>query len=93
MKTVSLTHARANLGKLCEQAKKGVRIGIISGDQILQIKPVEVVPWDETYLALEYGISEQEARSLVEKMDREIAAKEKKGRYVTFKGKFDPSAL
>jgi hypothetical protein len=93
MKTVSLTHARANLGKLCEEAKKGVRIGIISGDQILQIKPVEVVPWDETYIATEYGITESEARSFLERTEKEIAAKEKKGSYVTFKGKFDPSKL
>ena len=93
MVTLTLTSARANLGKLCDRAKRGEQIGIISGDQVFQLKPVEVIPWDETYLASEYGVSPDQAQRFVEQTDREIFMKERKGGYVVTKGPFDPRSL
>ena len=53
MKTLSITEARKNLGRLCEAAGRGEAVGIISGSRIFQLKPVAVVAWDDTYAARE----------------------------------------
>jgi len=103
MTTVTLTQARANLGKLCERARKGEEIGIIAGNQVLQLQPVEVrrsqpgeitiIPMDGDYVMREYGLTPQEWRRL-QKCERSRYARDKQaGRVVTFKGKFDPSKL
>ncbi len=86
MTTVTLTKARAQLGRLCEQARKGEQIGIISGDQIFQIKPVHVVPWEETYLYKEYGVPQEEAERFAARMDQRIAEDRKEGRFKRFSG-------
>ncbi len=93
MTTLTLTKARANLGKLCEQAKKGEQIGIISGDQILQLKPVEVIPWEETYIYKEYGVTKEQAERFAEHMDKKIAEDKRKGKYLRSTGKFDPHSI
>ena len=90
MTTLTLTKARANLGRLCEQAKKGEQIGIISGDQILQLKPIEVIPWEETYIYKEYGVTKERAERFTEQMDKKIGEEKRKGKYLRFTGKFDP---
>ena len=60
MKNVTVTEARANLSAVLERAKKGEDIGIVSGNQVIQLKPVEVVPWEESYLCPEYRVTPEE---------------------------------
>lgn len=93
MKTLTVTQARKNLGQLCLKAGRGEMVGIISGHQIFQLKPVQVVAWDDTYVAKEYGLSAEEADAFVARADAEVARKEKRGAYTRFKGKFDPKSL
>lgn len=93
MKTLTITQARKNLGQLCNEAGRGKMVGIISGHQIFQLKPVQVVAWDDTYVAKEYGVTPDEMDKFVAHADGELAQKEKRGAYTRFKGKFDPKAL
>ena len=71
----------------------GKAVGIISGHQIFQLKPVEVVAWDDTYAAKEYGVTAAEMDTFVARADAEVSRKEKRGTYARFKGKFDPKSL
>ena len=93
MKTLTITQARKNLGQLCNEAARGKDVGIISGHQIFQLKPVQVVAWDDTYIAKEYDITVAEMDAFVARADAEVAHKEKRGAYTRFKGKFDPKSL
>lgn len=93
MKTLTITQARRNLGQLCNEAGRGKMVGIISGHQIFQLKPVQVVAWEDTYVAKEYGVTADEMDKFVAQADADVARKEKRGAYTRFKGKFDPKAL
>ena len=103
MTTVTLTEARANLGKLCERVRKGEEIGIIAGNQVLQLQPVEVrpaqpgeitiVPMDGDYVMREYGLTAQEWRNFQKREKTRHARDKRAGRIVTFKRKFNPSRL
>ncbi len=93
MKTLTITQARRNLGQLCSEASRGKVVGIISGHQIFQLKPVQVVAWDDTYVAKEYGVTAAEMDTFVEHADAGITRKEERGAYTRFKGRFDPKSL
>ena len=93
MKTLTITQARKNLGQLCHEAARGKVVGIISGHQIFQLKPVQVVAWDETYVAKEYGVTAAEMDTFTARADARVSRKEKRGDYTRFKGKFDPKSL
>ena len=93
MRTLTITQARKNLGQLCSEAGRGQIVGIISGHQIFQLKPVQVVAWDDTYVAKEYGVSATEMDAIVARAEADISRKEKRGAYTRFKGKFDPKSL
>ena len=86
MKTLSITEARANLSAVLERAKKGEDIGILSGNKIVQLKPVEVVSWEESYLYQEYGVDPEEW----ERFKKRIESRRGDEKYVLCKGKFDP---
>ena len=86
MKTLTVSEAKEKLATLLNRAKPGEEIGIISGDRIIQLKPVEVVPWEETYLWKEYVVTKDTATGFAERMDRRIRDSEKHGRYKTFSG-------
>lgn len=93
MKTLTITQARKNLGQLCNEAARGKVIGIISGHQIFQLKPVEVVAWDDTYAAREYGATAADMGAFTARADAGVSRKEKRSAYTGFKGKFDPKTL
>ncbi len=93
MKTLTVTQARKNLGQLCQEAGRGKVVGIISGHQIFQLKPVNVVAWDDTYVAREYGVTPAEMETFIVRADAEINRKEGRGAYTRFTGKFDPKTL
>jgi antitoxin (DNA-binding transcriptional repressor) of toxin-antitoxin stability system len=85
MKTLSITEARANLSAVLERAKNGEDIGILSGNKIVQLKPITVVPWEKSYLFQEYGVTPEEWDQFRKRTD----SHRRRGKYVTFKGKFD----
>jgi prevent-host-death family protein len=53
MTTLTIAKARANLSELLERAKRGEDIGIVSGDQVVALRPVTVSSDD--YVWREYG--------------------------------------
>jgi antitoxin (DNA-binding transcriptional repressor) of toxin-antitoxin stability system len=103
MTTVTLTEARAHLGKLCERVGKGEEIGIIVGNQILQLQPVEVrpahlgeitiIPMDGDHVMREYGLTAQAWRNFQKREKVRHACDKQAGRIVSFKGTFNPSRL
>ncbi len=84
MKTLSIRDARARLGDVLEQVKNGEDIGIIAGDQIVQLKPVRVVGWENSYVYQEYGVTPQEWERFSKRMKR----RRTKEKYLPFAGQF-----
>jgi len=72
-----------------EQATQGEDVGIVCGNQIVQLKPVEVVPWEESYVYQEYGVTPAGWNRFKKKMKVRRA----NGKYISFEGKFDPKNL
>ena len=103
MTTVTITQARANLGKLCERARKGEEVGIIAGDQVIQLQPVAVrpaqpgeitiIPLDGEYVLREYGVTAPEWRNFQKREQARYARDKKAGGIVAIKGKFHPTQL
>jgi antitoxin (DNA-binding transcriptional repressor) of toxin-antitoxin stability system len=60
MKMFTVTEARANLTAVLDRARNGEDIGIVSGNQIVQLKPVGVVAWEDSYLYQEYNVSPEQ---------------------------------
>lgn len=86
MKTLSIAEARANLPALLARARKGEEIGIISGNKIIQLKPVEVVPWEDSYLHQEYGVTPAEWEHFKKQQTKKRAEARRKGQLKYFSG-------
>jgi len=98
MTTLTVTKARAKLADLCERAKQGEKIGIIAGDQVLQLRPVvpgeiSIVPMTEKYLVEEYGLTSSEVAAFQRREQTRYRRNKRNGKIVTVKGKFNPSML
>lgn len=89
MKTLTIANARRFLPSVLNRVKKGENIGIIAGDIIVQLKPVEVVAWEDSYLWREYNVTPREWK----RFNARIKSRRAKTGYETFKGEFDPQAL
>ena len=89
MKTLTVSDAQKRLPSLLEQVKQGRDIGIIAGDQIIQLKPVQVVAWEEGYLYQEYNVTPPEW----ERFKRRVKARRAKEDYAEFTGQFDPATF
>ena len=89
VKILSIRHARTHLSDVLEQVKNGEDIGIVAGDQIIQLRPVQVVAWENSYVCQEYGVRPEEWERFRKRMMR----RRSKERYVSFEGKFDPAAF
>ena len=89
MKTFSVTHARANLSALLKKAKQGEDIGIICGNQIIQLKSISLVAWEDSYAYREYGITPDEW----EQFRARMAKRRKKERYANFSKEFGPKLI
>lgn len=87
MKTLSITKARANLSSILEQAKRGEDIGIISGDQIVALRPVTVSSDD--YAWREYGATPEDLAHFEKRMDQIILADRKARRFKRFSGNLE----
>jgi len=68
MKTLTITEARKNLGRLLVAASKGEDIGIISGANIIALRKVEVESTD--YAQREYGVSAEEIARFEKELNR-----------------------
>lgn len=101
MTTLTLTQARANLSRICGRARKGEEIGIIYGDRVLQIIPIEVrpvtspriVPMTDAYVQREYGLTPREFAEFRRQSASRYSKARREGKIVSFKGKFDPGML
>jgi len=89
MKTLSVADARKGLSALLDRVKEGEDIGIIAGDQIIQLRPVQVVAWEESYLFQEYNVTPQDW----ERFKRRMKSRRAKQDYAGFTGAFDPNTL
>jgi antitoxin (DNA-binding transcriptional repressor) of toxin-antitoxin stability system len=67
MQTLTITHAKQNLGKWLKAAALGEDIGIVSGADIIALRKVSVESSD--YAQREYGVTEKQ-------LDRFAAASE-----------------
>ena len=87
MTTLTISKARANLTDLLEKAKKGEDIGIVSGDQIVALRPVTVSSDD--YAWREYGVTPAEMQQFEKRMGRTIRSERKRGRVKRFSGNLE----
>jgi len=87
MTTLTITKARANLSDLLEKAKRGEDIGIVSGDQIVALRPVTVSSDD--YAWREYGVTPAGLERLGKRIERKISAERKRGKIKRFSGNLE----
>ncbi len=84
MTTLTVTKARKNLGYWLRKASAGEDIGIIDGDRIIALRPVQVESTD--YAQREYGVSDAELDAFVSRGQKEIAAARKAGKLKKYQG-------
>jgi antitoxin (DNA-binding transcriptional repressor) of toxin-antitoxin stability system len=87
MTTLTITKARANLSAILEKAKRGEDIGIVSGDQIVALRPVTISSDD--YAWREYGVTPAELERFEKRMERKISADRKRGKIKRFSGNLE----
>jgi antitoxin (DNA-binding transcriptional repressor) of toxin-antitoxin stability system len=87
MTTLTITKARANLSAILEKAKRGEDIGIVSGDQIVALRPVTVSSDD--YAWREYGVTPAELERFENRMERRISVERKRGKIKRFSGNLE----
>jgi len=94
MTTLTITKARANLSALLEKAKQGEDIGIVSGDQIVALRPVTVSSDD--YAWREYGATPAELARFEKRMEQQLQRSGSAGKSNAFrqsgKGSADETA-
>lgn len=74
MKTLTITSARQNLGAWLARAAEGEEIGIISGAQVIALRPVAIHAAD--YAEQEYRLTKAELAKAAKKIHEEIDAAE-----------------
>ncbi len=87
MTMLTISKARANWSDLLEKAKKGEDIGILSGDQIVALRPVTVSSDD--YAWREYGVSSEQMKQFEKRMERGIRSERKRGQVKRFSGNLE----
>jgi antitoxin (DNA-binding transcriptional repressor) of toxin-antitoxin stability system len=66
MTTLSPTKARSNLTAWLKKAAAGEDIGILFGDKVIALRPVEVESTD--YAEKEYGVTKEELERFIKKL-------------------------
>ena len=84
MTTLSPTKARSNLTVWLKKAAAGEDIGILFGDKVIALRPVEVESTD--YAWTEYGVTKEEMKHFTERMDAKIKKDRKAGKYKVYNG-------
>jgi len=84
MKTLTVTDARRNLTHWLKQASEGQDIGILCGDKVVALRPVEV--FSEDYALVEYGVTDADLTRFADKIDNEVTEEKKRGRLRRYSG-------
>ena len=85
MKTLTVAEAKAQLPAILRRVGEGEDIGIISGGQIIQLKAVSVVAWEDSYAYQEYQVTPKEWEQFKARMNRRRARE----KYPTVEGRFE----
>ena len=80
MQILTVTQARAQLGRWMKRAAGGADIGIIVGGQVVALRPVPVVAAD--YAWTEYGLTPDEMDRIAKKIHAETKKERTAGRHV-----------
>jgi antitoxin (DNA-binding transcriptional repressor) of toxin-antitoxin stability system len=89
MQTLTITHAKQNLGKWLKAAALGEDIGIISGADIIALRKVPVESSD--YAQREYGVTEAQLDRFADAMDAHVERLRASGELE--KNRFTPEQL
>jgi hypothetical protein len=81
MKTLTITQARKNLGRLLAAAARGQDIGIVCGADIIALRKVAVESTD--YAQREYGVTTQEVARLEDATERRYRQLKRSRKLVT----------
>ncbi len=81
MKTLTITEAKRNLGRLLSAAARGEDIGIVAGADIIALHKVEVESTD--YAQRTYGATETEVKRLDKATDARYRRLKRRGKIVT----------
>ena len=84
MTTLSPTQARTNLSSLLKRAAQGEDIGILHGDQVIALRPVNV--YSDDHALQEYGVTEEELDAFVRRTKQRVARHRKGGKMTIFSG-------
>lgn len=87
MKTLSPTQARVNLTSWLKKAAAGEDIGILCGDKIIALRPMEVHSAD--YALREYELTPKEFDDWIKRMDGDIAEGRKAGAVKRYSGNLE----
>ena len=87
MKTLSVTDARQNLTRWLQAAMKGEDVGILCGNQVVALRPVQV--YSEDYALQEYGLTKKELIQAAKRMDAELTSDKKRGRLRRYSGNLE----
>ena len=75
MQTLTVTKARQNLGGWLKRAAEGADIGVIIGDKVIALRPVEVFASD--YAEAEYGLTAAEVAVAAARIVEEVSGADK----------------
>ena len=84
MTTLSITEARQNLGVWVKKAIAGENVGILCGNQVVALRPVEIESTD--YAEREYGVTGPELDRFAKRAHEEIKKDRRAGRLREFTG-------
>jgi len=84
MTTLSPTKARSNLTAWLKKAAAGEDIGILFGDQVIALRPVQVESTD--YAWTEYGVTKREMKQFAARTDAKIKKNREAGNYRVYNG-------
>ena len=87
MTTLSPTKARSNLTAWLKKAAAGEDIGILYGDQVIALRPVEVEAID--YAWIEYGIAKEEMKRIARNLSAKGAKNRKEGKSKVYNGNIE----
>ena len=85
MTTLSPTKARSNLTAWSKKAAAGEDIGILFGDKVIALSPVQVESTDD-YAWTEYGITKSEMKRFAKRMNEQTKKDIKKGNFREYHG-------
>ena len=94
MTTVTLKDAQANLRDLCQRAKSGEEVGIISGRRLVRLVATDanppnalvLIPMTEDYVAKEYGVASAEFARWRKRLAQRYREEQRHGMIKRFSG-------